>query len=979
MLFLILSYMKKLITFSLTLVLALAASMCAFAGKYEYRTVPGDPLDTKIYTLPNGLKVFMSVNKDEPRIQTYIAVRVGGKNDPAETTGLAHYFEHLMFKGTEQFGTQDYAAEKPLLDRIEQLFETYRHTTDSVERKKIYREIDSISYQASLIAIPNEYDKLMAAIGANGTNAYTSQDVTCYVENIPSNQIDNWARIQADRFKHPVLRGFHTELETIYEEKNMSLTNDGRKMAEAMLETLFPSHPYGTQTVLGTQENLKNPSITNVKNYHKQWYVPNNMAICLSGDFDPDQMVDVITKYFGDMQPNPNLPVLQIKPEAPITSPIKREVMGVDAERLYLAWRIPAAKDPDMLVFEVLGEVLNNGKSGLIDVNLNNSQKVLGAGSGNYSLADQGAYILIGMPNQGQTLDEVRDLLLEQADLLRKGQFDEELIPAIVNNLKLRLQQTFESNNGRADMYVDAFVNGEDWAEKVEDLKRLDNITKDDIVRVANKYLGPDNYAAIYKLQGEDTSVVKMPKPELTPIAMNRDKSSAFLREIQGSEVAPIEPVFLDFDKDITVLKAKQGIPVLYTKNTTNDLSTLIYVFETGSHFDKRLGLASGYFDLIGTNDKSYDEIQAELYKLACSVNLSIGGTRSYFVISGLSENLPKAAAIFEDWLANAKADKDVYARYVDQIKQSRANNKANQAANFSRLRQYVTYGPRMAKELNYSNEELANLDPQQFVDAIHDLASHEQEVIYYGNMSENEVLDLINNVHATPATLKPVPTEQAYPAVTPEETIIFIAPYDAKQLYMTMFANMGGEFDINRAPLVEMYNEYFGGSMNSIVFQEMRESRSLAYSAGAYLLEPSQLKRPYNYITTIATQNDKLNDAVNAFLLIINEMPESSDAFQIAKQALDSRMRSDRVIKDNKAWAYMAAKRLGLKNEERKDVYENIKKLTLDDVIKFQKENVKDLKYYYGILGDPKDLDLEALKKHGRIVMLTTEDIFGY
>lgn len=284
-----------------------------------------------------------------------------------------------MFKGTEQFGTQDYAAEKPLLDRIEQLFETYRHTTDSVERKKIYREIDSISYQASLIAIPNEYDKLMAAIGANGTNAYTSQDVTCYVENIPSNQIDNWARIQADRFKHPVLRGFHTELETIYEEKNMSLTNDGRKMAEAMLETLFPNHPYGTQTVLGTQENLKNPSITNVKNYHKQWYVPNNMAICLSGDFDPDQMVDVITKYFGDMQPNPNLPVLQIKPEAPITSPIKREVMGVDAERLYLAWRIPAAKDPDMLVFEVLGEVLNNGKSGLIDVNLNNSQKVLGA------------------------------------------------------------------------------------------------------------------------------------------------------------------------------------------------------------------------------------------------------------------------------------------------------------------------------------------------------------------------------------------------------------------------------------------------------------------------------------------------------------------------------------------------------------------------------------------------------------------------
>ena len=971
--------MKKLINLSLTMVLIFAASLCAFAGKYEYRTVPGDPLGTKIYTLPNGLKVFMSVNKDEPRIQTYIAVRVGGKNDPAETTGLAHYFEHLMFKGTEQFGTQDYAAEKPLLDKIEQLFETYRHTTDSVERRKIYHEIDSISYQASLIAIPNEYDKLMAAIGANGTNAYTSQDITCYVENIPSNQIENWARIQADRFRHPVLRGFHTELETIYEEKNMSLTQDNRKMAEAMLSVLFPSHPYGTQTVLGTQENLKNPSITNVKNYHKQWYVPNNMAICLSGDFDPDEMVDIITKYFGSMQPNPNLPVLEIKPETPITSPLKREVKGLDAERIYIAWRIPAAKDPDMLVFEVLGEVLNNGKSGLIDVNLNNSQKVLGAGAGNYSMADQGAYLLIGLPNQGQTLDEVRDLLLQQADLLRKGEFDESLIPAIVNNLKLQLQQTLESNQGRADMYVDAFVNGEDWADKVNDLARLDKITKEDVVRVANKYLGPDNYAAIYKLQGEDTSIVKMPKPELTPIATNRDKSSAFLREIQSSKVEPIEPVFLDFDKDITVLKAKQDIPVLYTKNTTNDLSTLIYVFETGTHFDKRLGLASGYFDLIGTNDKSYDQIQAELYKLACSVNLSIGSTRSFFVISGLSENLPKAAEIFEDWLANAKADKDVYGRYVDQIKQSRANNKANQSANFSRLRQYVNYGPKMAKELNYSNEELATLDPQQFIDAVHDLAAHEQEVIYYGNMSESEVLNLINNVHKTPAQLKPVPTTNPYPAVKPEETVIFIAPYDAKQLYMTMFANMGGEFDINKAPISELYNEYFGGSMNSIVFQEMRESRSLAYSAGAYLLEPSQLKRPYTYVTTIATQNDKLDDAVKAFLLIINEIPESPDAFAIAKQALDARMRSERVIKDDKAWAYMAAKRKGLDKEERQSVYENLGNLTLEDVVKFQKENIKGLTYYYGILGDPKDLDIEALKKQGRVVMLTTEDIFGY
>lgn len=968
--------MKKAI---IGIMLALLTIVSASAARYQYDTVPGDPLGTKMYTLPNGLKVFMSVNKDRPRIQTYIAVRVGGKNDPAETTGLAHYFEHLMFKGTEQFGTQDYAAEKPLLDQIEQLFETYRHTTDSTERRNIYRQIDSISYQASLIAIPNEYDKLMASIGAEGTNAYTSYDVTCYVEDIPSNQIDNWARIQADRFEHPVLRGFHTELETIYEEKNMSLTQDTRKMSEAMLSTLFPHHPYGTQTVLGTQENLKNPSITNVKNYHKQWYVPNNMAICLSGDFDPDEMIDVITKYFGHLKPNPNLPVLHFEAETPLTEPVKVEVLGPDAERLYLAWRVPEAKNDDMLTFQVLSEVLNNGDCGLIDVDLNNSQRVLGAGAGLYSLADQGAFLLIGMPNAGQSLDEVRDLLLAETAKLRAGDFDDTLIEAIVNNLKLNLQQQLESNESRASMYVDAFVNGEPWADMVAQIGKLDKITKADVVAVANKYLGPDNYAAIYKLQGEDTTIVKMPKPELTPIATNRDKASAFLTEIQNTTVEPIEPVFVDFSKDLTTLRAKNDIPVYYTRNTTNDLSTLIYIVEMGSGDDKRLSLAADYLNLLGTPDMTADQLKREFYNLACSWFVSVGSERSYIVISGLSENLPKAAALFEKFLANAKIDKEAYTRLVDQISQSRTNAKANQMQNFRRLASYVTYGEHNPYRDIYTADELAALDPQQIVAAVRELLGHEQEIIYYGSLSETEIVDLINKEHATPDKLLAVPADAPYTMVRPTETVIFVAPYDAKQLYMTSFANLGGEFDAAKAPVAALYNEYFGSSMNAIVFQEMRESRSLAYSAWAGYNEPSRLGRPYTYQTQIATQNDKLDDAVQAFLLIINDMPQSPAAFDLAKQGLEARLRSQRTIKDDIAWAYLAARRLGLDRDENQIIFEALPALTLDDIVKFQQQNVKDNTYHYGILGDPDDINLDGMRSRGRVVMLTTEDIFGF
>ena len=188
--------MKKIFRFFVLAAVALLALSCS--SKYE--TVKGDPMNTKIYTLDNGLKVYMSVNKNEPRLQTYIAVRSGSKNDPSDNTGLAHYLEHIMFKGTENFGTSDYAAEKPLLDEIERLFEVYKQTTDPQERLAIYHQIDSVSFAASQISIPNEYDKLMAAIGAQGTNAFTSNDVTCYTEDIPSNQIENWAKVQSDRF-----------------------------------------------------------------------------------------------------------------------------------------------------------------------------------------------------------------------------------------------------------------------------------------------------------------------------------------------------------------------------------------------------------------------------------------------------------------------------------------------------------------------------------------------------------------------------------------------------------------------------------------------------------------------------------------------------------------------------------------------------------------------------------------------------------
>lgn len=958
---------------------ALLFSASAPAAR-QFQTVPNDPLETKMYTLPNGLKIFMTVNKDTPRIQTYIAVRVGGKNDPAETTGLAHYFEHLMFKGTQKFGTKDYAAEKPMLDKIEQLFETYRNTTDSAERARIYHEIDSVSYQASLIAIPNEYDKLMAAIGADGTNAYTSQDVTCYVEDIPSNQIENWAKIQADRFENPVIRGFHTELETIYEEKNMSLTRDSRKVFEKMLATLYPTHPYGTQTVLGTQEHLKNPSITNVKNYHKQWYVPNNMAICLSGDFDPDEMVDIIEKYFGHFQPNPELPVLNFPAEAPITSPVDVTVLGKEAENLYLAWRIPAVKDEDTPAIQVAAEVLSNGKTGLLDVDIELPQLMLSSGAGMYDLADQGAFLMIGNPKPGQTLDEVRELLIKEMAKLRAGEFSESLIQAIINNEKLSQQRALESNSGRANMYVNAFVDGQDWNETVARLNNLDKVTKEDVVRVANKYFGPDNYVAIYKRQGDDPNELKIAKPSLTPIATNRDAASDFLTEIRNSKVEPIEPVFLDFSKDITKLKAKNGVEVLYTPNESNDIFQTTYIFDYGTDNEPLLDIASDYLDYIGTPTKSAQQIKDELYALACSFRVVPGQNRTYIVLSGLSENMPQAMALIEDLMANAIVDKEAYDALVDRIAQSETNNKANQSRNFSRLTTYMMRGAHNPSTDDIHSAQLRQTDPQKLIDALRNLMSIDHRIIYYGGMKPEEFLAALNANHGKEVKkLHQIKTTDKYPYQTPEETIVFVAPYPAKQLYMSMFSNNGEKYGAVNEPLRQLYNEYFGSSMNAIVFQEMRESRSLAYSAGARYSAPSYTYRPYIYTTQIATQNDKMNDAISAFNEIINDMPESQRAFDLAKEGLEARLRTDRIIKDGIAWAYVNAQDLGDDHDTRRDTFEALPSMTLEDIVKFQQQNVKGRTYYYCILGDVEDLDMDALKKLGKVVVLTQEDIFGY
>jgi predicted Zn-dependent peptidase len=946
-------------------------------NKYSYESVPGDPLEARIYTLDNGLKVYMVVNKDEPRVNAHVAIRVGSKNDPVETTGLAHYFEHLMFKGTEKFGTQNYEEEKVLLDRIEELFEIYRVTTDEEERTAIYKEIDSISYEASKIAIPNEYDKLMASIGARGTNAYTGNDVTCYVENIPSNQIDNWARIQADRFANCVIRGFHTELETIYEEYNMYAAMDSEKQFEALFAELFKKHTYGTP-VIGWANHLKNPSITNVKNYKAEWYVPNNMAVCLAGDFDPDKAIKIIDKHFSALKPNPDLPKLEFEPEDPITEPRKLEVLGVESPSTVIAWRFPGAASPEALMLDLLRSVLYNGSAGLIDLNVNQQQKTLEMGAGNYSLADYSAFIIMGEPKKGQTLDEVAAIAFEELEKIKSGNFDDDLLLSIINNMKRQKMQQNQNASYIVRSLVNCFIDGIPWADYISEVDRLSKITKEELVAFVNEHFA-DNYIRVDKIEKKDPTDTRIAKPAITPIFTNRDTSSAFLREIQASQVKPIEPVFVDFEKDMDIFTAKSDIQVLYKQNTINDLFTLTYLFETGSYADKVLPIAADYLSYLGTSKMSKEEFQKALYKIACSVNIVCTGERTHVTISGLGENMEEAVKMMEELIADAQPDEEVLALLKGNMLQARANAKLGQRDIFSRLQMFAVYGLENPYTNVLSDYEIRDLKGSDLTDMIHNIFSKEHKVLYYGPAAGEEIVNLIAETHNVPETLSPVVSGNPFQTRKTEGTKVFLAPFDANQLFYIAVSNAGQKYDPALAPIVHLYNSYFGSGMNSIVFQEMREARGLAYSASAGYNLPEDLEHEGFFNSFIATQNDKLIDAMTSFDEIINNMPVSQNAFDIAQESIITNLRTARTVRDNVFWKYLAAQNIGLDYDINRDIFEKVQTLTLDDVVKFQQDNIKDRDYAICILGRYEDFDMKSLLEYGPIQKLELKEIFGY
>ncbi|TDX93169.1 M16 family metallopeptidase [Chryseobacterium daecheongense] len=941
-------------------------------NNYEYTTVTHDENKVRIYTLKNGLKVFLAQNFDAPRIQTFIPVRTGSNNDPADNTGLAHYLEHMMFKGTSKIGTRDWEKEKILLDQISELYEQHKAEPDPEKKKEIYKKIDEISQEASQYAIANEYDKIISSLGASGTNAHTWFDETVYKNNIPNNELEKWLKVEKERFSEIVLRLFHTELESVYEEFNRAQDNDTRLVSYELMSALFPTHPNGQQTTLGRPEHLKNPSMKAIHKYFDEYYVPNNYAMVLVGDLDFEETIQLVDEYFGAI-PYKELPKKTPIIEKPLTEIVKRTVKSPTTPRVQLAWRTDSYGTREAMMADIMVNILSNrGEAGLLDLNINQTQKMLWAQAFSVGLKQYGYFSIVAVPKETQTLDEAKDMVLEQLELVKKGEFPDWMLPAIINDFKLQRMKGLETAEGLATNLYDTYIRNRTWEQELNEMDEYEAFTKEDIIKFANEFF-KDNYVVVNKEKGVNDKLVRVENPGITPVKINRYAQSDFLQQILSEKTEDIQPEFIDYQKEITTDKIKDK-KLSFVKNKYNDVAQVHFIFPFGSDHDRDLGVSTQILQYLGTEKFSPEDLKKEFFKIGVSNDFKTTPDQLLISLSGLEENIEKGIDLLQHWMYEVKPDQEIYKQFVDTVLENREAVKKDKNRIMTALTNYTKLGAFSRFTDIISKEELQNSRVEIFADRMKKLFKFPYEIFFYGKDLESfkgYIEKYVENESFS------IPEPKKYPEPETSGNVYFTG-YDMVQMEMS---KIGRGNNVNTADFgkINVFNEYFGRGLSSIVFQEIRESKSLAYSAYVSYAANAELGHP-DYVTTyIGTQPDKLQIAVDTMNDLMNELPEVPIQFENARNAALKQIASTRITRTNIFFNTLKLKKLGISYDFRKDIYQQIQGMKFEDIKQFYQTSIKPLHFNTAIIGKKENLNMEAVHQMGTFREVTLEEIFGY
>ncbi|MEN8121200.1 MAG: insulinase family protein [Bacteroidota bacterium] len=935
-----------------------------------------NPLKVESYKLSNGLTVYLNMDRTMPMVHGMVAVKGGAKRDPKDATGIAHYFEHIMFKGTNEIGTINYQKEKLYLDSISKLYDDLGKTKDKEQRLSIQKEINRISIKAADYAIPNELDKIINGMGGKNVNAGTGYESILYYNSFPSNQIEKWIELYSHRFINPVFRLFQSELETVYEEKNMYADDLMNALFEKLLKEFYRNSPYGQQTILGTTEDLKNPSLSKMAEYFEKYYVANNMALVISGDFESEKIKPLIEEKFGKWRTG-NIPEkLELK-EAPFKgrelikkrlSPIKIGIRG---------YRTVPKNHPDELGLELCSNLLSNRSStGLLD-QLRIDNKMMFAGMMNDIHEELGGTYVFFVPKiVGQSLKNAEKEVEIQLEKLRKGNFDKELLTAVKTEMKKHYESRIEDMRWRTYAIADAFLYGVKWEDYLNAPKNIDKLDKKDVVELVNKYFG-SNYLAFHSKMGFPKKD-KIDKPPYKPIkSKNTDQKSDYAKKIDALPVIEMAPRFINFNKDVFCTEISKGVKGYITPNPINNVFSLRLVFGKGNFKDPLVNQAAAMFDNSKPKDMEYKTFKRKLQMLGCSFYAYSNLHSTTINISGLEENLEESLKLINQFLNNISIEEKHLKKLVQDYKMELKFEAKEVRTKSNAISEYALFANNSKYLSRLSVKQVKSLTVNQLIDKMNEIIRHEYEVHYCGTKSAENFTNIYNKNMDVPKNLQ---AKNEYIEIGRtkynENTILFLNDKKAIQSHINFMV----EGNINdEHSLIKMagFNDYLDGNMASIIFQEIREFRSLAYgSSGRY--SPSFYRdKPGYFKGWLSTQADKTNEAIEVYTSILKEMPKKPERIDEVRKNLTLSINASQPMFRYKSMSVSRWMNQGYTDDPRKSRYDDYLDMEFNEILEFYEKNLKGKPWVIAIVGDQKRIDLDALKKYGNLKIVKKEDLF--
>ena len=945
---------------------------------YQSQAEDLNALKVKEYRLENGLTVWLNEDHSQPKVFGAVVVKAGAKDCP--DTGIAHYFEHMMFKGTDRIGTLDYESEKVLLDSIAMKYDELAMTEDTAARARLQKEINELSIRSSEYVIPNEFNRLINRFGGSGLNAATSYDATIYFNTFSPQYMVQWAEINSERLINPVFRLFQSELETVYEEKNMYGDFIGDQVMDTLMARYFGPHPYA-YPIIGSTKNLKNPRLTEMHKFFEDYYVASNMALILSGDFDAQQVMPILEKAFSRIRSG-NAP----KQEKVMLPPFNgRETMKVKfpipfIKAMGLGFRGVSANHEDQVALNIAVNLLNNANgTGYLD-KLMVEHKLMGALAINESMNEAGILAVAIMPKLLiQSYSSAEKMVWDEINRVKNGDFSDEMFNSLKLEQKRQYASSLENIDSRATVMMNLFSQGKSWNDYLNEVARIESITKEDVVRVAQKYFS-NNYLCVTKSTGKYPKD-NLPKPAFSPVVpRNADASSSYAKQLEKIPEQQVAPRIIDFEKDVKTSKLTPLVTLYTTPNPLNDIFTLNISYGIGALEQPELMQLTNYLQLLGTESLSFEQFRSRLQSIGSTLAFDVTPDAFVMKVTGFDNHIDETMELVGDFIRHAKADDKKLRQIVDDAKVSEKAFFKSGDNVASALLEQVKYGDQSRYLRKLSLSQIKKLKGKDMLAIYDKVRSVQCDLHYCGTLPVEKVIGTIRQ--HLPLERTTIASNSPYYRELKQydrPTVFFIDMPDMAQSIVYGYVKGDPVDDKASRHASRLFSVYFGGDMSSLMFQEIREFRSFAYrTSGRYQLPNHAHKGTAGSFTAmLSTQSDKTLDALGVLDSLIREMPLKPERMEAVKQTLVNRINNDYPPFRNLSEKVASARMEGFDRDPAEEFLRDIATMDMQDISRFYREQISGRPVVYVIAGNRKHIDMKKLAEYGTIIKVKKKDIY--